>query len=181
MATNKLPRIYLDACYYIDVVRGRHSKLDDDRVLHIPFVEKLLVSAMDGEIEIWASTNMLTECLTIDKDDPDVPEKVQNEFKRLLEGGRPVKMQAPDIFIVETARSLRWKYGVKCGGGADTVHIATALELGCQEFITTNKRSGPLNTKCAAKLGELGLRVINATQTAFVPPEDKTLFSGTGI
>ena len=51
------------------------------------------------------------------------------------------------------------------------IHIATALELGCEEFITTNKRRGPLNAECVAKLATLGLRVIDATQTAILPEQ----------
>jgi hypothetical protein len=44
------------------------------------------------------------------------------------------------------------------------------LELGCEEFISTNVKRGPLNADAAAKLATLGLRVIEAPQTSVLPP-----------
>jgi hypothetical protein len=181
MATSKPARSYVDACYYIDVVRGRQGTLDLDRVLHIPFIEKLLLAAQNGDIEVWGSTLLIAECLAIEKDDLAVPKHVQDAFKSLLTSGNPVKLQAVDVFIAERARSLRWDHQIKCGGGADMLHIATALELGCQEFITTNRKRGPLNTACVSKLAALGLRIIEAPQTALIPAHLNTpLLDGSG-
>ena len=50
-------------------MRGRSSTLDPARVHHITFVEKLLLAAQAGDIEVWASTLVISECLAIDKDD----------------------------------------------------------------------------------------------------------------
>ena len=168
---NKVPRAYIDACYFIDVLRGRNSKLDADRVEHIPFVEGLLLAAQSGDIELWASTLIIPECLSIDKQDLNVPEQIKEDFKALLSSGHPVKLQAVDVFIAEKARSLRWDHKLSCGGGADMIHLATALELGCEEFITTNKKRGPLNANCTAALAKMGLRVITAPQTSLLPPQ----------
>lgn len=99
----------------------------------------------------------------------NVPVDAQTTFTRLLSAGNPVKIQAVDIFVAERARDLRWKHHIKCGGGADSIHIATALELGCEEFISTNSKRGPLNADAATKLAKLGLRVIEAPQTAVLP------------
>ena len=162
---SRQPRIYIDSCYYIDVVKGRRSgTLDPDRQAHISVVERLLQRALDGHIEIWASTLVVAECLSIGRD-ADVPESVRAEFEGLLTAGKPVKIHGVDLFVVERARDLRWVHGINCGGGADGIHVATALELGCREFLTANRRRGPLNV--APELEQLGLRVITAPEIAW--------------
>ena len=165
-------RIYIDSCYYIDVARGRlATPLDPGRELHLPFVENLLLAAAKREVEIWASTLIISECLSVNQNDLAVPENVQRMFVSLLSSGSVVNLAAVDFFIAERARDLRWVDGIKCGGGADMVHVATALELHCEEFITTNAKRGPLQGEALAKLAELGLRVITAPQTSVLPPQ----------
>lgn len=172
MATTNKPRIYIDACYYIDVARGRHAApLDAGRELHIPFIENLLLAARAGEIEVWASTLIISECLALEKQAQVIPENVQQTFMSLLTSGSVVKLSAVDFFIAERARDLLWVDGIRCGGGADMVHIATAIELKCEEFITTNRKRGPLQGDAPAKLASLhNLRIIEAPQTSVLPP-----------
>lgn len=176
------PRVYIDSCYYIDVAKGRLSlTLDPGRDAHIPFVEKLLIAALNDDIEIWASTFVMAECLAVEKSDMNVPTDVREMFSRILGAGNPVKMQAVDVFIAERARDLRWVHHIKCGGGADSIHVATALELGCEEFISTNVKRGPLNADASAKLATMGLRVIEAPQTSVLPAHYHTpLIDSTG-
>ena len=120
-------RIYIDSCYYIDVVKGRRSvALEPAPRNDILVVESLLQAALRGHLEIWASTVVVAECLSIERD-PNVPQKVRDEFERLLTAGRPVKLHGVDIFVAERARDLRWVHGINCGGGADGIHVATAL------------------------------------------------------
>lgn len=168
--TNSTPRVYIDSCYYIDVVRGKHAvPMDSGRALHIPFVEKLLLASTKGEIEVWASSLVIAECLSVEKSKAHIPKEVQQSFISLLKSGSAVKIAAADVFIAERARDLRWE-GINCGGGSDQIHVATALELGCEEFITTNRRRGPLNADTPALLAQWGLRVIEAPQTSVLPP-----------
>lgn len=167
---SKPPRAYIDSCYFIDVIRGKHATVDKEVAEHLPFIEKLLLAGMNGDVELWASTLIITECLAIEKHSATVPMKVQEDFKKLFTGGSPIKLQAVDVFIAERARALRWDDGLSCGGGADMVHLATALELGCEEFITTNKKRGPLNSACTSAMAARKLRVITAPQTALLPP-----------
>jgi hypothetical protein len=174
MATNK-PRVYLDSCCYIDVAKGRHGKLDEGREDHLPFLEALILAAADGAIEIWGSTLLIPECLHIDGTQQNIPDDVQATFISLLTAGSPVRMSAVDYFIAERARDLRWRDGIRCGGGADGIHVATALELKCEEFITSNRKRGPLQGDTPKMLATFGLRVIEPPQTsvlptAYVPP-----------
>lgn len=170
MATSK-DRVYIDSCYYIDVARGRHAApLDPDRASHIPFIENLLLASSAGEIEIYASTLTIAECLFIDKDNKsNIPEPIKQTFMSMLTSGQFVKLVSPDVFISERARDLLWLDGIVCGGSADTIHIATALEMKCVEFITTNRKKGPLQGEAPAKLGAKGMRVLTAPQTAVMP------------
>jgi hypothetical protein len=170
MAANK-PRVYIDACYYIDLAKGVHaSALDPGRQQHIPYIENLFIAANDGDIEVWASTMILSECLAVEKGQQIIPEAVQQTFTKLLTSGNTVKLAAVDYFIAERARDLRWVDGIQCGGGADMVHVATALILGCVEFITTNRKRGPLSGDAYQKLKALGLHVIEAPSTTVLPP-----------
>jgi len=184
MATSKVPRVYLDSCYYIDVAKGEHGISDPNIQAHLPFVQALFLAAQNGDIEIWASTFVITECLSVDKTvtTMNVPQNVQETFLRLLKAGDPVKLQAVDVFIAERARDLRWTHEINCGGGADAIHVATAIELGCEEFISTNKKRGPLNQTAATKLSaQFRLRVIEAPFTSVLPPalSPGPLFRGT--
>ena len=69
------------------------------------------------------------------------------------------------------ARDLRWNYQIKCGGGADSIHVATALELGCEEFLHFYKSEAwTPEYGCTSKAhAHLGLGVIEAHQTALIP------------
>ncbi len=92
MPTNR-PRVYIDSCYYIDVAKGRHSAtLDPGRDLHLPFIEKLLLAADAGDVEIWASTLVISECLSLEPQEQMVSEDVQRTFTSLLTAGSVVKL-----------------------------------------------------------------------------------------
>lgn len=166
------PRIYIDSCYFIDVAKGRLSAtLDPGRIDHLPYVEGALRASLAGHIEVWTSTITSAECLCIDPA-PEVPDSVQDVFRQLFESGNVVRLEAADIFVMDDARDLRWKDGIKCGGGADGIHVATAIKLGCVELWSTNKRRGPLNADAAAKLFlKHQLRVIAAPDTQAVPSQ----------
>ncbi len=165
------PRVYIDSCCFIDVAKGRHQvALEAGREAHLQYIEGLILASGDGEVEVWSSTLTISECLNIDPQKSSVPEDVQATFIKLLTSGSPVKIQAVDFFIAEKSRDLRWVHGIHCGRGADSIHVATALELGCVEFLTTNTGKGPLQGKAPEELAKLGLRVIQPYQTSVLAP-----------
>ena len=170
MASNS--RIYIDSCYYIDVAKGKDKVKEDDpgREEHLPYVEWLLVAALNGDIEIVASTLTIAECLHTGNPQ-DIPEDAKDRLRRILTSGQGITLVAPDVFIAERARDLLWVDGINCGGGADGVHVATAIDQRCEEFLTTNTNKGPARSETARKLSKLSLRVIEATQTEVLPPE----------
>ena len=164
------PRIYIDACYYIDVAKGQEvvKKEQPGREADVRYVETALVAAQSGDIEIIASTLLIAECLHVGSSD-QIPQAAKDKFRGILTSGQGVTLVAPDVFIAERARDLLWVYGIECGGGADAVHVATALEGQCEEFWTTNTGKGPANPKAVPALHKLNLSVIAATQTQVLP------------
>lgn len=168
------PRVYLDSCCYIDVAKGRagvpfNKKGEEDRAEDLWYLETLLTAAFNGDIEIYASALVIAECLHTD-DRNAIPDNVKDTFKMLLTSGSAVKLIAVDFFVSERARDLLWNDGIFCGGAADQIHVATALEAKCEEFITTNRKRGPLQGDLPEKLARLRLRVIMPGQTASIPP-----------
>src|SRR5436190_1882779 len=163
------PRIYIDSCYYIDVAKGetRVKAEDPGREKHIWWVQTLLTAAIAGDVEIIASTMIIAECLHVG-DSTTISDTTRDTFRRLLMGGQ-VTLVAPDVFIVERARDLLWTDGIKCGGGTDAVHVATALEMRCEEFLTYNTNKGPGKADAAVKLAAKKLRVISAPLTSVLP------------
>jgi hypothetical protein len=175
------PRIYIDACYYIDVAKGKDAVAAENHGFetHLPFVETLFLAALNGDVEIVASTLLIAECQHAG-DSTNIPETTKETFRRLLTSGQGVILIAPDVFIAERARDLLWMDYIRCGGASDAVHVATALETKCDEFLTYNTHKGPGKPETAAKLAKLGLRVITATQTTVLPDKYTSPLLGPG-
>src|SRR5690606_20789210 len=98
-------------------------------------------------------------------------ENIQRLFRAMLTSGRGgvIPYQA-DYFVMERARDLRWKHSITLKP-ADSIHVATALEAGCDEFITwdgVNKRASPV--KAAPLLAKFGLSVITPDKVSI--PDD---------
>jgi predicted nucleic acid-binding protein len=129
----------MDSCCFIDVAKydlGHKDKIDHlaDKEEHIKACIKMLDDAKKGNIRVLTGNITISEC-------------------QHLSGF----VDDDSIFIAERARNLMWDYQIKLGG-ADAHHVATALESGCSEFITSDK--GIL--KWAAEIEKLGLKVIRA-------------------
>lgn len=161
-------KIYIDSCTFIDLAKVRREiRLDTDRQKEIWYAEQILRATRAKEISAFTSTLTIAECLHIDQ---EYPPEVQRIFRILLSGANGVIPVSPDLFVVERARDLRWiqKIALK---PMDSIHVASALEAGCTELITTDQkmlkrlRSGALNA------AELGLRAILASETTLLPDE----------
>ena len=77
-----------------------------------------------------------------------------------------------DIFVSERARDLRWVQNINLKSN-DAIHVASALEAKCDEFITWdgigNKRKSIM--KAAPKIAQLGLEVLTPDNTKSIPEE----------
>jgi hypothetical protein len=64
------------------------------------------------------------------------------------------------------AKNLKWKEAVALGG-MDSIHVATALQMGCDEFITTDGKI----YRFRDKLGQGKMTIIQASETKVLPGE----------
>ena len=157
-------RIAFDSCCFIDMVKQEVGvQLADERVHDVWYMKQLLQASRDGEIVVHASALTIAECTAAGD---DVSDAVKGTFRRLLMSGQYLVLIQPTPFIMEDARDLRWNHGLVLGG-ADAVHVASAIDRKCEEFITTD---GQIKKMAAApKLAGLGLRVIRARDTQCLP------------
>lgn len=152
---SKLPRIYVDACPLIDLVKSRaQMPLTDDRSKDVWFLDRLIAAAKQGKIELFTSTLTIAECTHVG--DPQKDKQAQPFFLGLLASGKSgFALVQTTVGIAMEARNLRWLHDLALKG-ADAVHVASARAMKCDEFVTTDSK-GLL--KRADALGNLNLRV----------------------
>lgn len=91
----------------------------------------------DREIKLYTSTLSIAEAVHVGG--TPVPEQVQNGFEALLTSGQYVYLIQTTPFICMDARNLRWVDQITFRG-ADSIHMASAIDRGCSEFITMDGR-----------------------------------------
>jgi hypothetical protein len=156
--------IYLDACCFIDMVKEAVGQtLTSDRSNDVWFLKQITQTCRDGELDVNTSVISIAECTHADG---DLSPKVKSTFESLLMSGQYVKLVQPTPFIATDARDLRWRHGVSLRG-ADAIHVASALDRKCEEFVTTDAQAKKIAAK--ATLERLGLRVIRASETKCLP------------
>lgn len=165
-----LPRIYTDAGPIIDLakVKAKALKLADSpdaeksRRSNTAYFEKLLESARNGEIQIYTSFLTISECTSVEKGVPSPDNDTKRFFNELLLSGGESGILAimPTQTVITSARDLKWEKGMNLSG-MDSIHIASAIRLGCSEVLTTD---GRLAKACGRK-NATKLRVIEARHT----------------
>jgi predicted nucleic acid-binding protein len=162
MADN--PAIYLDACCFIDMVKELIARpLTADRCADVWYLKQITQACRDNELDVFTSVLSIAECTHADG---DTSRPVKARFDALLMSGQYVKLVQLTPFIAMDARELRWKHGISLRG-ADAIHVASALDRKCEEFITTDEQAKKVAAK--AVLAPLGLRVIRASETTCLP------------
>ena len=149
---NNLPRVYLDACCFIEAIAWERGKGNPDRKDDIWFIGKLFTAAIDGKVEILTSTLSIAECTHIEG---ALDEEIKQGFRRLLTSGQYVLLIQDTVLVAEHARSLRWVHEVNLRG-PDSVHVASAISEGCGEFWTFDGKI----PKFTQRLEALGLSVL---------------------
>jgi len=152
----------MDSSCFIDVAKARVKRGAPDRRDDVWFVRALMEAALHDELEVYVSALTVAECTHADGDISDATQKL---FGSLLTSGQYTKQVQPDPFIAIDARDLRWKHGITLAG-ADGLHVASALFMKCDEFLTTDEK-GPLRHE--AKLKALGMRVAFPKNTNLLP------------
>lgn len=168
-----LPRIYIDACCFIDMVKTHvGASVESDRELDVWYLKRILEANRDREVEVFTSTLTLAECQHAG-DGNSISETVRTEFSRLLMSGQYVRLVELTPFIGEEARDLRWKHEIALRG-ADSVHVASALEMGCGEFFSSDKRLERVS-RYSERLSRQGLAVMHGRETKLLPSRYRQL------
>jgi predicted nucleic acid-binding protein len=160
-------RVYVETCCFIDLVKVKLGKpTEADRETDVWFLKRLLEANRDGEVHLFTSTLTIAECRHVG--DNDISEEVKSQFNRLLMSGQYVRLVQMTPFIASDARDLHWVHGITGIRGADAIHIASAIDRKCEEFLTANGRLERLG-KQAGPLARFGLYARRGKDTICLP------------
>jgi predicted nucleic acid-binding protein len=145
---NKKPLIYIDSCCFTELATfDRFAILKDaDRLNDVRALRDILDAHLAGELEVFTSTISISECQYVkDPADPQnkavFDEEVRSLFRSLLMSGKFAFLVQDTVLVAEQAVNLRWVHGMSFGG-ADAMHLASALAAGCVEFLTFDGSGG---------------------------------------
>ncbi len=150
--SNKLPRVYLDACCFIEAVAWEVNKGESGRNDDIWFIKRLFKAATDKKVEILTSTLTIAECTHIEG---ALDDEIKQSFRSLLTSGQYVFLIQDTVLVAAQARNLRWAHEVNLRG-PDSVHVASAISGRCGEFWTFDDKI----RKYTERLETLGLTVL---------------------
>jgi hypothetical protein len=157
----------MDACCFIELALQSIGRNDTARDNDLWFLKELLNAAADEEIEVLTSTLSIAECSHAKG---DISDDVKSLFKRFLTSGRYVFLIQDSVLVAEKARNLRWVHGLAFGG-ADSIHLASAMELKCEEFLTWDNQPHAN----ATALNDLALPVRFPRDTRCLPDKYRQL------
>jgi predicted nucleic acid-binding protein len=160
----RLPKIYIDSCSLIDLLKFPSDRgPEDGGEINTWYVNRLLEASRNEEIEMYTSTLSIAECTNVG--DESRLEEAKMFFRHLFETGKSgvILIQATRS-VMAAARELLWTHGLHFRG-ADSVHVASALQLGCDELITNDDKI----LKAAPHLKALNLHVCQGSQTSYLP------------
>lgn len=173
-----LRRLYVDSCCFIDLVKTNVRKtLSEDKEHDVWFLKRLLEAHRDGEVYVYTSVLTIAECRHAGDD--DVSDEVKSQFNRLLLSGQYVRLVQLTPFIAQDARDLRWVHGISGMRGPDSIHVASALEMKCEEFLSCNGKLERVGAQ-SGPLSRLGLYVKRAKDTACLPAKYRQMELGNG-
>jgi hypothetical protein len=134
-----------------------------ERAEDILFLKQILRGSFEHEIDVYTSVLSVAECQAAYS--PGMDKKILNDavkqlFRDVLTSGQYVVLVQPTILIAERARNFFWAHALSFGG-ADAVHLASALEMRCDEYLTFDDKI----LKNAEALEKLGITVLLPRKT----------------
>lgn len=163
MATD---RLYMDSCCFIDAVKdGVGDATDADRTNDIFYIKKCLEASKAGDIEVVTSYLTIAESRRA-SGEPTI--EVKRLFNSIFLSGKVLKLAQLTLNIAEKARDLHWLHGINLGG-ADAIHVATALTVGCKEFLTFDRKKSRSPLAFHKEIAKLGLRIIVPSDSICLP------------
>ena len=122
----------MDSCCFIELAIHAENVGDQAREDDVWHLTQLLKAAHDEEIEVFTSTVSIAECQHAKG---TISDDIKSLFRRLLTSGRYIFLIQDTVLVAEKARNLCWVHGLHFSG-VDSIHIASAMELRCDEFLT---------------------------------------------
>jgi hypothetical protein len=171
-----LRRVYIDSCCFIDMVKSVIGSVLSEREKDVWTLKKLLEAHRDREVRVFTSTLTIAECTHAGE--TVLSDKVKSEFTRLLMSGQYIQLVQVTPFIATDARDLRWNHGVSLGG-ADGIHVASALVMKCEEFLSCDAKLTRVEAQ-GDKLRALGLIPKRGAATLCLPEKYRQLGLGDG-
>lgn len=123
--TDTRPRVAIDSNFVIAHVTG-------DRPEHAAGIASVLHEVDAQKIRLYGSTILITEVLGGCFDDPPDLAK-ENAIRAILENPSVITLAQVSRQVAQVARDLRPQYRLKV---ADSLHLATAVTLGVDAFMT---------------------------------------------
>jgi predicted nucleic acid-binding protein len=123
--TAKSPVVYADACVFLEVLQQTNPKWRDSF--------KVLLAAERGDISLVASRLLAVE---IGRFRGDASQSQVDQLVLQYLECVGTEWAEVDLLISRDARALSWQYGLK--SGADSVHLATAVRMGADYFMSRN-------------------------------------------
>ena len=166
-------KIYFDSCCFIDIVANdANIKTKEQRDYDVECYKSLFQESKANNIIAFTSYLTVVECTHVkDKNKKTI---LTNEVKRLfdsiiLSGMAGITTIMPTSIIIERARQLNWDNNITLKP-FDLLHVSSALELNCCEFITTDVNSINRDDNIL-KIKKLGLGIIKVTSSSFLPAD----------
>jgi hypothetical protein len=176
--SDKAPIIYIEACPLIDMAQVMaDGEKKDDISNGVWFCQQALRAARDKKMKVLTSFLSIAECTSINDmavtppaAAPSPPEKIRQFYEMLLLSGKSGMELVPITQnIAVEARNLRWVSNINLRG-ADTIHVASAMRMKCDELWT---RDGRIWSN-RVKLKELGIVVVKPFETNVLPDSYRT-------
>lgn len=105
----------------------------ESRPIYVDKMRDIFRRISEIQFTVMCSAIALSECLTKPLKENDLP--LVNAYNSLFENTYGLTVVAVDLEIARRSAVLRAKYGLKT---PDALHVATALETGCQAFLTND-------------------------------------------
>ncbi len=159
----RISRVYIESSCLINFAKSKSPQVEESEW----FVQQLMNAGRDKAITLYTSTLTIAECLDIQKGRLKPTERVQILFRSILTSGDVFIPIAADYFIAIGARDLRWKHNIYLKG-ADGIHLASALSMECDEFITDDPNDF-LKKTTKENAANLGIRIVRPQDTKCLP------------
>lgn len=171
--------IYIEACPLIDMAQEKAGNMTAGEISNcVWYCQQALRAGRDKKLKVLTSFLSIAECTSIvdgTSSPPSPPDEIKRFYEMLLLSGKSgIELVPITQAIAIRARNIRWVSNINLRG-ADTIHVASAMQMHCDEIWTRDGRIWSNRDK----LNQLGIKAVKPFETEVLPSEyrNQTLFS----